>query len=159
MPASLPIVPPRDARQSDTALAIQRGVGRMLRASGFHMVSELGLASGRRADIVALGSDGEFLIVEIKSSIEDFRVDRKWPDYREHCDRLFFATHNGVPADIFPEDAGFILADGYGAAIIREAPTHRLAPATRRAMLLRFAQAASGRLHGLIDPEVGDGFF
>jgi hypothetical protein len=153
------IAPPRDGRQSDTALAIQRGVGRMLRVAGFHMVSELGLASGRRADIVALGSDGEIWIVEIKSSIEDFRVDRKWPEYREHCDRLFFATHTGVPSEIFPEDAGLILADGYGAAVIREAPEHRLAGATRRAMLLRFAQAAAGRLHGLIDPEVGDGFF
>jgi hypothetical protein len=156
--ASSPIVP-RDGRQSDMALAIQRGVGRMLRVAGFHMVSELGLASGRRADIVALGSDGEIWIVEIKSSIDDFRVDRKWPEYREHCDRLFFATHTGVPAEIFPEDAGLILADGYGAAVIREAPEHRLAGATRRAMLLRFAQAAAGRLHGLIDPEVGDGFF
>jgi hypothetical protein len=153
------IVPPRDGRQSDTALAIQRGVGRMLRVSGFHMVSELGLASGRRADIVALGANGDIWIVEIKSSIEDFRVDQKWPDYRDHCDRLFFATHTGVPAEIFPADAGLILADGYGAAVIREAPEHRLAGATRRAMLLRFAQAAAGRLHGLIDPEVGDGFF
>jgi hypothetical protein len=153
------IVPPRDGRQSDTALAIQRGVGRMLRVSGFHMVSELGLASGRRADIVALGANGDIWIVEIKSSIEDFRVDQKWPDYRDHCDRLFFATHTGVPAEIFPTDAGLILADGYGAAVIREAPEHRLAGATRRAMLLRFAQAAAGRLHGLIDPEVGDGFF
>jgi hypothetical protein len=153
------IVPPRDGRQSDAALAIQRGVGRMLRVAGYHMVCELGLASGRRADIVALGSDGEIWIVEIKSSVEDFRVDRKWPDYREHCDRLFFATHTGVPAEIFPGDAGLILADGYGAAVIREAPEHRLAGATRRAMLLRFAQAAAGRLHGLIDPEMGDGFF
>jgi hypothetical protein len=154
-----PIVPPRDGRQSDMALAIQRGVGRMLRVAGYHIVNELGLASGRRADIVALGSDREIWIVEIKSSIEDFRVDRKWPEYREHCDRLFFATHTGVPAEIFPKDAGLILADGYGAAVVREAPEHRLAGATRRAMLLRFAQAAAGRLHGLIDPEVGDGFF
>jgi hypothetical protein len=158
MASPLQIVPPRDARQSDTALAIQRGVGRMLRASGFHMVSELGLASGRRADIVGLGPNSEFWIVEIKSSIEDFRVDNKWPDYRFHCDRLFFATHTGVPAEIFPGDAGFILADGYGAAVIRDAPVHRLAPATRKAMLMRFAQAAAGRLHGLYDPEVGDGF-
>ncbi len=49
---------------------------------------------------------GEIWIVEIKTSIEDFRVDRKWPDYRLHCDRLFFATHRGVPLDIFPEECG-----------------------------------------------------
>ena len=133
---------------------MQRGVGRLLRAQGFAMVTELPLATGRRADVVGLGGGGEIWIVEIKSSIEDFRVDQKWPDYRISCDRLFFATHAAVPLDIFPSDAGLILADAYGAELMREAPEHRLAGATRRAMLLRFAQAAAHRLHGLIDPAV-----
>ena len=57
--------------------------------SAMSCVCELPLASGRRADLVALRHDGEIWIVEIKSSIEDFRVDQKWPDYRLHCDRLF----------------------------------------------------------------------
>jgi hypothetical protein len=147
------IVPPVDGRQSAQASAIQRGVGRLLRAQGFAMVTELPLATGRRADVVGLGAGGELWIVEIKSSVEDFRVDRKWPDYRSFCDRLYFATHPAVPAEIFPGDAGFILADAYGAELMREAPEHKLAGATRRAMLLRFAQAAAHRLHGLIDPE------
>ena len=145
--------PPVDGRQSPNAAAVQRGVGRLLRAQGFAMVTELPLAAGRRADVVGLGSSGEIWIVEIKSSIEDFRVDLKWPDYRISCDRLFFATHAAVPLDIFPADAGLILADAYGAELMREAPEHKLAGATRRAMLLRFAQAAAHRLHGLIDPD------
>lgn len=151
---ALPLLP-RDGRQSDRALMIQRGVGRLLRTIGSAMVTELPLASGRRADIVALGGDGELWIVEIKSSLEDFRADHKWPDYRLHCDRLFFATHAGVPAEIFPEEAGLLLADAYGAEISRPAPEHRLAAATRKAMLIRFAHAAAGRLHGLFDPEAG----
>src|SRR5688572_4845002 len=146
------ILPPRDGRQSDTALMIQRGVGRLLRASGMVMVTELPLASGRRADIVAMDGGGEIWIVEVKSSVDDFRVDLKWPEYRFHCDRLYFATHAGVPAEIFPEDSGLILADAYGAELARPAPEHRLAGATRRAMLLRFARAAAGRLHHLYDP-------
>ena len=145
--------PPVDGRQSPHATAVQRGVGRLLRAQGFAMVTELPLATGRRADVVGLGGGGEIWIVEIKSSIEDFRVDQKWPDYRISCDRLFFATHAAVPLDIFPADAGLILADAYGAELMREAPEHKLAGATRRAMLLRFAQAAAHRLHGLIDPD------
>jgi hypothetical protein len=147
------IVPPVDGRQSPQALAIQRGVGRLLRAQGFAMVTELPLATGRRADVVGLGAGGELWIVEIKSSVEDFRVDRKWPDYRLFCDRLYFATHADVPAEIFPDDTGLILADAYGAELMRDAPEHKLTGATRRAMLLRFAQAAAHRLHGLIDPE------
>jgi len=145
--------PPVDGRQSPHATAVQRGVGRLLRTRGFAMVTELPLANGRRADVVGLGGGGEIWIVEIKSSIDDFRVDLKWPDYRISCDRLFFATHAAVPLDIFPADAGLILADAYGAELMREAPEHKLAGATRRAMLLRFAQAAAHRLHGLIDPD------
>ena len=96
--AALPI----DGRQSPTALAIARGTTRLLHALGFSVVSELPLASGRRADLVALGGGGEIWIVEIKSSIADFRADQKWMDYRLHCDRLFFATTLEVPCEIFP---------------------------------------------------------
>ena len=149
------LAPPVDGRQSAHAAAVCRGVGRLLRQRGFAMVTELPLATGRRADVVALGSDGELWIVEIKSSVEDFRADRKWPDYRLSCDRLFFASHAGVPLDLFPQDAGLILADQFGAELIREAPEHRLAGATRKAMLVRFAQAAALRLHGLVDPDAG----
>ena len=153
------LVPPTDRRQSERALFVARGVGRLLRARGFAVVSELALATGRRADIVGLGANGDIWIVEIKSSIEDFRADSKWPDYRFSCDRLFFATHGAVPADIFPEDAGLILADRFGAELMREAPEHRLPGATRKAMLVRFAQTAAVRLHGLVDPEAGGTFF
>jgi hypothetical protein len=146
------IAPPVDGRQSPHAATVQRGVGRLLRTHGFAMVTELPLATGRRADVVGLGPDGEIWIVEIKSSVEDFRVDRKWPDYRFSCDRLFFATHAEVPLDIFPDDAGLILADSYGGELVRPAPEHRLAGAPRKVMLLRFAHAAALRLHGLIDP-------
>ena len=153
------LTPPVDGRQSERASFVARGVGRLLRARGFAVVSELALATGRRADIVGLGSGGDIWIVEIKSSVEDFRVDQKWPDYRFSCDRLFFATHADVPAHIFPEDAGFILADRFGADVLREAPEHRLPGATRKAMLVRFAQTAAIRLHGLVDPEAGGDLF
>ena len=91
-----------DGRQSENAMLVRRGVQRLFLELGLAVLPELPLASGRRADLVALTRSGEIWIVEIKSSIEDWKVDRKWPIYREHCDRLFFATHPGVPADIFP---------------------------------------------------------
>lgn len=144
---------PVDGRQSPTALAVARGTQRLLVSLGHACVAELPLASGRRADLVALGKGGEVWIVEIKSSVEDFRVDAKWPDYRLHCDRLFFATAAHVPVGIFPADAGLIVADAYGAELLREAPEHRLHPATRRSMMLAFARAAARRLQALADPQ------
>ena len=148
----MPIVSPHsdnpllDGRQSDRAIMVRRGVQRLFSDLRLSMVPELSLASGRRADLVALDGAGEIWIVEIKTSIEDFRTDRKWPEYRQHCDRLFFATHAGVPVDLFPQDCGLIIADEWSGHLLREAPEHRLAAATRKAMLLRFARAAADRL-------------
>ncbi|MGH6851640.1 MAG: MmcB family DNA repair protein [Methylocella sp.] len=150
---------PRDGRQSGTALIVARGTRRLLRQLNFSTVTELPLLSGRRADIVALAMDATIFVVEIKSSVADFRADTKWRAYRAHCDRLFFAIPETVPIEIMPEDAGLILADGYGAEILRQAPEHRIAAATRRAVLMRFAHAAADRLHRLSDPEGRAGRF
>jgi hypothetical protein len=150
---SLATSPPPDGRQSPTALAVARGTARYLHALGYSVVGELPLPSGRRADLVALGGDGEIIIVEIKSSVADFRADQKWMEYRLHCDRLFFATVADVPREIFPADAGLIVADAFGAAIVCEAPEHRLPAATRKTVMLRFAHAAALRLQALADPQ------
>jgi len=158
-PPAPPLEPPGivDGRQSETASLIARGLRRMLRAHGYSSVTELSLLDGRRADVVALRSDGALIIVEIKSSVADFRADNKWRDYLDHCDRLYFAISDNVPVEIMPPEAGLIVADAYGAAILREAPEQRLAPATRRAVLLRFAQAAADRLHRIADPNGSGG--
>jgi hypothetical protein len=151
--AHLAFALPQDRRQSDTALAIARGTARLLRSLGFSCISELPLPSGRRADLVALNDRGEIWIIEIKSSIEDLRTDQKWPEYRAHCDRLFFAFTQDLPCEIFPQDTGLIVADGYGAHLHCEAPEHRLPAPTRKLMMLRFAMTAAQRLNRLADPQ------
>ncbi|MBS9477239.1 MmcB family DNA repair protein [Ancylobacter radicis] len=145
--------PPVDGRQSDTARAIQRGALRYLAARGLMGVPEFVLASGRRADIAAIDARGEVWVIEIKSSVTDFRTDRKWTEYRLYCDRLFFAVAPDFPAKILPEDAGLIVADTFGAGLLREAPAHPLSAATRKALTLRLARTAASRLMGLMDPE------
>jgi hypothetical protein len=153
MPANalVSLLPP-DGRQSQTALAVARGAARLLHQFGFSCVTELALPSGRRADIVALNGAGEIWIVEVKSSVADFRADQKWTDYRLHCDRLFFATTIEVPCEIFPKDTGLIVADAFGAQIVCEAPEHRLHASTRKCMMLAFARCAALRLQALADP-------
>lgn len=135
-----------DGRQSEKAMLIRRGLQVLFSNMRHSILPELVLSSGRRADLTCLTEKGEIWIVEIKSSIEDFRVDKKWPDYWNYCDRLFFATHPDVPAEIFPAECGLVVSDGYGAHVIRESPEHKLPPATRKAMTLNFARAAANRL-------------
>ena len=145
-----------DLRQSPTALRIQRGVMRLLRgAYDFCCFADVPLANGRRADVLGVGPKGEIWIVEIKSSLLDFQVDQKWHNYKDFCDRFFFAIPETVPLEILPETAGLIVADSFGAAILREAPGHPLVGARRKAVTLRFARAAAGLLHTLADPEAG----
>lgn len=135
-----------DGRQSERAMLVRRGMQRLLHSMRLAVLPELSLSSGRRADLITLSAKGEIAIIEIKSSIEDFKVDRKWPDYRLHCDRLYFATHKDVPLEIFPEDCGLFLSDGYGAEMIRQAPEHRLSPAVRKSVTLNFSRVAAQRL-------------
>jgi hypothetical protein len=116
-------------------------------------LTEMTLANGRRADEIALSDKGEIWIVEIKSSIADFRADSKWPEYEDFADRLLFAVAPDFPVEILPERTGLILADAYGAEIAREAPVRPLPAARRKALTLRFARIAALRLHHAADPE------
>ena len=122
-------------------------------AHGMAVVAEVTLASGRRADLVGVAASGEIWIVEVKSSLADFRADLKWPEYRDFCDRLFFAVASTFPSDVLPSEAGLIIADRFGGEIIRSAPEHKLAGARRKAMTLRMLRAAAFRLQATIDPE------
>jgi hypothetical protein len=143
------------AAEPATALLLARGVARALDQLGYASLVEFPLANRRRADILALGKTGDLIIVEIKSSVADFRSDRKWSEYRDFADRLYFAVTNDFPTLLIPEECGLIVADGFGAAILRHGALSPLAPARRRALILRFAMAAAGRLRRHLDPEAG----
>ena len=100
--AKQPLEFPIDGRQSETALAVARGTARLLHAHGFCVVSELPLPSGRRADLVALDAGGTIWIVEIKSSVADFRADQKWPDYRAPLRPAVLRHHGRSAVRDFP---------------------------------------------------------
>jgi hypothetical protein len=146
---------PFDRRQSPVAAELQRGVCRALRALGHSVVTELSLANGRRADVVALSGSGDVLIVEIKSCLLDYQTDGKWQDYLDFCDRLYFAVDCDFPCEVIPSSAGLILADRYGAELVREPAEERLSAARRKAMMLNFARAAALRLQLHLDPSCG----
>ena len=109
------------------------------------MLTEFTLASGRRADVIALGADGTIWIIEIKSSPEDFYVDNKWHEYREFCDKFSFAIPQTMDVGIIPAEAGLIIADQWGAEIMRPASQHPLHASRRKALTHSFARSAAQR--------------
>jgi hypothetical protein len=133
-------------------LAITRAAMRFCILRGWAPVEQVPLPDGRRADVLALLPSGDFAILEVKSCARDFLTDAKWQDYRAWCDRLYFAVDLDFPQALLPEDVGLLAAEDREAALLREAPEHRLAPARRRALLHRVASLAAGRLAMLSDP-------
>lgn len=145
-----------DGRHSKRASDIERGVGRYLRSHNFVYVPELTLPDHRRADMVALGPKGQVWIIEIKSSVEDFRADNKWQDYQRHCDAFYFATLNDVELSIFPQTAGLFVADNFGAHCVRQATEERLSPPLRKKITLLIARGAASRFHDVQDPALSE---
>jgi hypothetical protein len=116
------------------------------------VITELALANGRRADLVALDRSGAITLVEVKASRADFRADRKWQEYLCWCDRFYFAVADGFPLELLPPEEGVLLADRFAAEILRQARLRTLGPARRKALLIRFARASAARLQALLDP-------
>lgn len=135
------------------ARLLARGTCRALAQLGYASLLEVPLADGGRADILALGRSGNLIIIEIKTSVADFRGDRKWDRYRDFADQLYFAVPDGFPTLLIPEDCGLIVADGFGAAILRDGIAAPLPAARRRAVTLRFARTAAHRLRRALDPD------
>lgn len=150
-----PVPPPAPplARRPEITVAVGRGACRLMRQAGYSVLLEMPLPDGRRADIFAVGRSGAMTIVEVKSSIEDWRADLKWPDYLDWCDQLYFAVPVDFPQALIPEEIGLIVADAYGGEILRHPPTRALAAARRKSLLIDCARLASERLARLEDPD------
>lgn len=154
-PSSDPLPTARQARPEVT-IAVCRGACRLMRQTGHSVLLELPLPDGRRADIFAVGRGGELVIVEVKSSIEDWRVDGKWPDYLDWCDQLYVAVPVDFPQSLIPAEIGLIVADAYGGEILRHPPRQPVVAARRKALLIDCARQASERLARIEDPDFGD---
>jgi len=131
---------------------VARGVSRMLLDRGYSPLLEFTLPNGRRLDVAAISDAGEIVAVEIKVSLADFRADEKWPEYLEYCDRYYFAVPDGFPHEVLPVAHGLIVADKFGAAIVREAQHAPITAARRKSLLIRFGRTAAERVTRAGDP-------
>lgn len=130
----------------ETTIAVTRGVIRLFHHMGLNCVTELSLINGRRVDVMGLDRKGQFSVVEVKSSVEDFRTDGKWEEYLPFCDHFYFAVGPDFPTEILPGETGLIMADSYGAEILKPSLPGEMNPARRKALTLRYARHAAARL-------------
>jgi len=128
----------------DATTALTRGVARLFRDMGLAVLTEFTLPTGRRLDLIGLNQKGRLIAAEVKSCQADFEADQKWPEYLEYCDAFYFAVGPDFPRELLPAGEGMIIADAYGAAIVREAGERKpISAARRKSLTLRFARQAA----------------
>lgn len=131
---------------------VARGIGRLFWHRKFVCLTEVCLPGGRRVDVMALGPEGTLCVVEIKVSVADLRGDRKWPEYLEWCDQFYWGIPAGFDADLLSEECfspghcGLIVADRFGAEMLRPAAIDKLNAARRKRAVALFARVAAARV-------------
>jgi hypothetical protein len=148
--------------ETPVAMDVARGVTRLFCRQDLFAICEVPLPNGRRADLMGVDSKGNLTIVEIKVAKADLLGDCKWTDYLDYCDHFYWAVPPELAAILdgeqyLPGEAGLIVADRYDAALVRHAAHRPLAPARRKAEILRFARRAARRLSEQLDPTLGAG--
>ena len=128
---------------------IFQAVMRFYTEGGYACLPEFTLKTNRRPDITCLHKDGTIIMIEVKSSVTDFKTDKKWHEYAEWADKLYFAVGDDFPTDILPDaqQCGIIITDGFDCHMMREAPVHKLAAARRHHLIRRLARTAMHRLY------------
>jgi len=130
---------------------LSRGVCRCLRHLDFAPLEEFVPERGKRVDVIAINARGEIWVIECKSSRADFAADKKWGGYLEWCDRYFWAVDQDFPVELLPDATGLIIADAYGAEVVRDAPEEKLSAQRRKKVTLKVARDAARRLRGQVD--------
>ena len=100
----------------DAFLNTQRitdAIARSYFGQGDGVLREFKLKNRRRVDLVTINDKGWIVIIEIKSSPEDFLSDKKWGEYIDWADQFYFGVAHNFPISILPKEHGIITTDGF----------------------------------------------
>ena len=139
--------PPDMSNRRRTTLELTRGVCRLFETLGFATLREFKLPNKRRVDVIAMDPKGNFSIIEVKSTVGDYKTDNKWLDYLPYCQQFYFAVPYNFPTEIIPKQCGIIFADAFDAAIRKESIRSKLNPKRHRHQLIRFGYVAGTRIN------------
>lgn len=135
------------------AAHIKQCVARYYHKKLWFTASEVGVCKhGRlRADLIASNMGAYLVIVEVKSSVADFRADKKWHKYAEFANKFYFAmapdVYEKVKAKI-PAGVGVFLVYDTGHTKIKARAKHaEVSPEVRLNMLTRLAYRGNDTLY------------
>lgn len=99
---------------------ISRIVGSYYARKNYAVFKEIGLPKttskyrygSKRADILCINSKNEIIILETKSSWQDYKTDNKWKYYLDWCNKFYFVAQseiaNKIKEDISDKTVGVI---------------------------------------------------
>ena len=137
---------PKVTPNTSIADAIKLRVARYYAAKMRMCFFELGLCSGGRlrADVLALAMNGWIVIVEVKSSVADFRADKKMHLYEQWANQAYVAMPESVylkvKEKILPDWGVFIMSeDGSVLKKVLGAKSYSIEEEDTRNILIRAA--------------------
>ena len=133
----------------DEFLSTQRitdAIARSYYGQGDGVLREFKLGNRRRVDLVTVNDRGWIMIIEIKSSPEDFRSDKKWGVYVDWADQFYFGVAYDFPIDILPREHGILTTDGFDVYQVQPSPVHKLNGSRRNKMLRKMAKVSMRRI-------------
>jgi hypothetical protein len=110
------------------------------------VLREFKLKIKRRVDLVTINDKGWITIIEIKSSVADFRNDKKWNEYIEWADQFYFGVAHNFPIEILPKEHGIITTDGFDMHEAQPSPVQKLNGSRRKTLFRKLAKASMRRI-------------
>ena len=133
----------------DEFLSTQRitdAIARSYYGQGDGVLREFKLKNRRRVDLVITNDKGWIIIIEIKSSPEDFLSDKKWSEYIEWADQFYFGVAHNFPIGILPKEHGIITTDGFDVYQAQPSPVQKLNGSRRNNLIRKMAKASMRRI-------------
>ena len=125
---------------------ITDAIARSYYEQGNGVLREFKLRIKRRVDLVTINDKGWITIIEIKSSVADFRNDKKWNEYIEWADQFYFGVAHNFPIEILPKEHGIITTDGFDIHEAQPSPVQKLNGSRRNTLVRKLARASMRRV-------------
>ena len=125
---------------------ITDAIARSYYEQGDGVLREFKLRVKRRVDLITLNDEGLITIIEIKSSVSDFRSDKKWNEYIDWADQFYFGVGHNFPIDILPKEHGIITTDGFDIYEAQTSPVQKLNGSRRNTMVRKLSKASMRRI-------------